>query len=160
MANVVSSSCQGHPRQGLRDLGSVPKPGVASQSLHESGAGAGTTGGQSANKPVRTGDNGCHRRDPSRGNRSAAPTSSTRRAVFHRAGQGVNPDASLSSFDVGDNDADARHGQGDPGALSGSAYWPLGGIDGGRLPSTACRSRGCPGRSGCRSPPGSDNGHS
>ena len=33
-------------------------------------------------------------------------------------------------------------------------------IDGVRLANTAYRSRGCPSRSGCRSPPGTNNGHS
>jgi hypothetical protein len=89
-------------------------------------------------------DNGCHRQPPQRVLRSAWPMSSTRREVLHRARAGVNPDASLSLFAVGDSGAGAQHGQSGPGAFSGSAERPLGGIDGGRFLSTAFRSRCCP----------------
>jgi hypothetical protein len=87
-------------------------------------------------------------------------TFSTRWEVFHRAEPAVNPDASLSVFAVGDSDAGVRHGQNGPGVFSGNVDLPLDAIAGGRSRRTAYRSRYCPGRSGCRSPPGSDNGHS
>ena len=138
----------------------MPEPRVADRLVHESDAGLRTTGGQSANTPVRTDDNGYHRQEPQGVIRSAGPTSSTRRAVFHRGAQRVNPDASLSLFAVGEGGAGVRHGQGGHGTFSDNADRLPAGIDGGRFASTAFRSRYCPGRSGCRSLPGSDNGRS
>jgi len=160
IANFASSSCPDHFRSALSNLGFGAKPGVADRVLHESHAGAGISDGGSASTPARTSGNGCRLLDLQQGNRLAYPTSSTQRAVFHRQWQGVNPDASLSLFAVGDSGADVRHGRSGPGAFSGSADRPPGGFDGGRRASTAYRSRCCPDRSNCRSPPGSDNGHS
>ena len=133
---------------------------MAGRSLHESDAGVGTTGAESANRPAHRGGSGCHRQEPQGVMRPAGPASSTRRAVFHRAGAGVNPDASRSLFAVGDSGAGVRRGRSGLGTFSGNAERPRTGIGGGRFARTAFRSRYCPGRSGCRSPPGNDNGRS
>lgn len=153
-------SCRGHRVTGSGSRAAGLKPGVASGLLHESDAEVGRTGATGVSTRAHRSGRQCHRHDPARKNRSALPTVPTRWAVFHRAGQGVNPDASLSLFAVGDSGAGARRGTDDLGACSGSAERPLYAIVAGPLARTACHSRCCPGRSGCRSPPGSDNGYS
>ena len=77
----------------------------------------------------------------------------------HWRGIPGNADASLSYFGFG-NDADDRHASNGRDGCSGSVFRQLSMMLCGPRLHTAYRNRYCPDRSGCRSLPGGDSGHS